>query len=533
MKQKLLLLTLLAIGMMDSGALQGQTLTKRGLLYELHDDGTACLAGTTTKIIGDRTVDAEVKSGTKTYRVTVIRHRALAGQAYLTKLTINANLDSIGMGAFRDCTQLTEVVVSGNVKYLEAYAFANTAITQIDLSAWTPQKYGTGLLSDCKSLTEARLPATFTTLPDCTFSGCTSLLNPHLETLSLTAIGEHALCDCSSIETLQLPATVTKIGADAFSGMSSLKQPNLPQGVTSIGHLAFKNCTSLETIELPEALTSTGVSPFWGCTSLREVTLPAKLTGVEEKYMFDNCPALEKILVNTANTKYKSNDGVLCMRTQNMIVAYPAALSHTVHPTLPNASQPVAAGALIGCEMDETVLVPSLVTKLPREALAKTTGMKTFNSAESNASLKTIGEHAFHSSRDLACLAFSSRLTEVEKAAFQCAPIADIYLYSTNVPPMDYSTFDESTLASAMLHVPTGRTTTYKSSATWGRFANINDDGVTDIENLQMVNDEWSAQPWSLDTSRNGKCYDLSGRRVTNPTKGIYIVNGKKMNIEH
>ena len=39
------------------------------------------------------------------------------------------------------------------------------------------------------------------------------------------------------------------------------------------------------------------------------------------------------------------------------------------------------------------------------------------------------------------------------------------------------------------------------------------------IENLQMVNDEWS----------NGKWYDLSGRRVEKPTKGIYIINGKKV----
>jgi hypothetical protein len=54
--------------------------------------------------------------------------------------------------------------------------------------------------------------------------------------------------------------------------------------------------------------------------------------------MFDNCPALEKILVNSANTKYTSTDGVLHLRTGNKLVAYPAGLSHSVHPTLPDVT---------------------------------------------------------------------------------------------------------------------------------------------------------------------------------------------------
>ena len=38
--------------------------------------------------------------------------------------------------------------------------------------------------------------------------------------------------------------------------------------------------------------------------------------------------------------------------------------------------------------------------------------------------------------------------------------------------------------------------------------------GISTIENSQLTNGNW---------------YDLSGRRVAQPTKGIYIVNGKKV----
>ncbi|MCR4920868.1 MAG: leucine-rich repeat domain-containing protein [Bacteroidaceae bacterium] len=515
MKRKLLL-TLLAIGL-SHVAIQAQTLAKRGLVYELHDNGTATLIGTNARIIGERTVDAEIKSGTKTYRVNNVRARAMTGQTYLTKLIIDATLDTLGMGAFRDCERLTEVVANGNVKYLEAYVFANTAITQIDISAWTPTKYGNGLFADCTALTEAHLPAGLKTLPDCTFAGCTSLTEPNLESLALTAIGEHALSDCQAITALKLPATLTTIGADAFAGCTSLTEPNLPQKVTTIGHLAFKNCTALETIELPALLTSTGVSPFWGCTALREVTLPASISGVENKYMFDNCPALERILVDAANTRYRSQEGVLYMRSQNMIVAYPAQLSHSVHPQLPDASQPLAPGALIGCEMDRWVSAPRLTTQLPREAFANTTGMELFSTTEST-TMRTVGPLAFHGSKDLVRVGFSSRLSNVSSAAFQLTPLYDIYILSSTPPTLDYSAFDDRTLGSSILHVASGRSNAYRESTTWGRFTNIEDDGATEV-----------LAPEAETTEPTAPCYNLQGIRVAHPQKGIYIRDGKKL----
>ena len=67
------------------------------------------------------------------------------------------------------------------------------------------------------------------------------------------------------------------------------------------------------------------------------------------------------------------------------------------------------------------------------------------------------------------------------------------------------------TVKAGHCYLTTGATVLGAKALTFGN--------ATGIENLQMVNGEWS----------NGKCYDLSGRRVTNPTKGIFIVNGKKV----
>ena len=80
---------------------------------------------------------------------------------------------------------------------------------------------------------------------------------------------------------------------------------------------------------------------------------------------------------------------------------------------------------------------------------------------------------------------------------------------------MDASGFSETTYANAVLHVPSNRTSAYKSTDGWGRFVSIEDDGLTAIQEVQA--DELSDD-----------YYNLQGMRVTKPHKGIYIVNGQK-----
>jgi hypothetical protein len=59
------------------------------------------------------------------------------------------------------------------------------------------------------------------------------------------------------------------------------------------------------------------------------------------------------------------------------------------------------------------------------------------------------------------------------------------------------------------------------SAATWGiRAVELNN---TAIEEVEIEGENVGAK---------GEIYDLAGRRVENPTKGMYIVNGKKVFIK-
>ena len=67
-----------------------------------------------------------------------------------------------------------------------------------------------------------------------------------------------------------------------------------------------------------------------------------------------------------------------------------------------------------------------------------------------------------------------------------------------------------------MLCVPEGRKFAYEKTAPWNRFYIVETD-YTDINGVKEQ------------IAENNTVYDLQGRKVENPTNGIYIVNGKKV----
>ena len=76
--------------------------------------------------------------------------------------------------------------------------------------------------------------------------------------------------------------------------------------------------------------------------------------------------------------------------------------------------------------------------------------------------------------------------------------------------------FSEATYNNACLYVPQGRKFAYEKTTPWNKFYILEID-VTDINDVIK------------DASAPKVYYDLNGRIVMTPTKGIYILNGKKV----
>lgn len=77
------------------------------------------------------------------------------------------------------------------------------------------------------------------------FSHCGNLTGVAIPN-SVVSIGEHAIRECDLLRNVTIPNSVTSIGTSAFSGCDILTKVVIGKSVTSIGQQAFNRCSSLK-----------------------------------------------------------------------------------------------------------------------------------------------------------------------------------------------------------------------------------------------------------------------------------------------
>ena len=93
-------------------------------------------------------------------------------------------------------------------------------------------------------------------------------------------------------------------------------------------------------------------------------------------------------------------------------------------------------------------------------------------------------------------------------------------IFSVNPTPPNAKSrcFDESHYQNATLYVQKESLEAYKATDVWNNFQNIQGIDVTEIKGIEA--DE---------NNKQDVYYDLSGRKLNAPKKGLNIINGKKV----
>ncbi len=243
--------------------------------------------------------------------------------------TIPASVASIAIGAFGDCTNLTNVNIGTNVTDIEYQSFYGcTTLTNIMIPD-SVTNLGDYAFQYCSGLTSVTIPDGVTSIGAAPFADCAILTNIAVAAsnsafssvggvlfdqaqsmfiefpaglggnynipISVTNIGDEAFEDCSGLTSVTIPNTVTSIGDEAFEGCSGLTSVTIPDSITSIGAWTFANCFNLTNVAIPDSVTSIGYESFGGCFHMTSVTIPASVTSIGD-YAFSQCFSLNTLL---------------------------------------------------------------------------------------------------------------------------------------------------------------------------------------------------------------------------------------------
>lgn len=134
-------------------------------------------------------------------------------------LKIPDNIKAITANCFEDTTGFNQVKFTDKLQDVDAYAFSNTQITELDIPG-SVKSIGIGAFSLCDRLEKVRLNEGVESLDSRCFSSCGRLYDISLPD-SLRAIGSQVIVAWNA-ERIRIPKNVTYIGERNFIFMYNL-----------------------------------------------------------------------------------------------------------------------------------------------------------------------------------------------------------------------------------------------------------------------------------------------------------------------
>jgi autotransporter-associated beta strand protein len=225
-----------------------------------------------------------------------------------------------------------------------------------------------------------------------------------------------------------VPATINglpviAIGANAFQKITSLARMTLPASLTSIGNYAFSGCTNLASVTIPAGVSSIGVNAFFGCASLTAITIPASVTSIGGNAL-SGCTKMVAITVDAGNSAYSSVDGVLCNKSQSMLIKCPGGKAGSY--AIPNSVTSIADSAFASCWSLTSVTMSNNVISIAGSAFYDCTNL---TSATISSSLTIIADFVFGRCSSLTGVTIPNSVTRIGNYAFRdCGKLTSVIL---------------------------------------------------------------------------------------------------------
>lgn len=203
---------------------------------------------------------------------------------------------------------------------------------------------------------------------------------------------------------------------------------------------------------------------------------------------FYGCSSIESISVNANNKNFdnRNNCNAVIEKASNTLII---GCKNTI---IPNDIKSIGAFSFYKCDIKEATIPEGV---------------------------ENIKEGAFAFCPELTFVKIPSSIKEIEEGAFYGCPALKDFV--SGIPAeklfgIDESVFGYTDKSVCTLYVPKGSKTAYTKYDGWKEFQNIKE-----LENTSITE--------IIEPCEDKVIYDINGRKVNNPTKGIYIINGEKI----
>lgn len=451
--------------------------------------------------------------------ITNVPDWAFAMQMNLTTVTLPSTLTSIGASSLEECA-FTTISLPTGLETIGDYAFMSSKLTAISIPN-SVTAIGTYAFAYSEDIAEASLPtnATYSTIEEGVFDGCTALTSITIPN-NITEIGDMAL-EMTGLTSVIIPSTVTTIGEMALEGCDALTEVVISSGVTTIGATAFDGCTALTTITIPSTVTTIGSGAFNGCTEVTDVYCyadPNNLTWTMDEWFsdFKDEQATKFHVVDASAWPHTTTDDAFYYLYQR--VDFEEDLADIKVTPVGGEHWTTFYDANTNYEVDENTAI-MIIWKV---ADGKISTAYTNQGTEGD-NIIPAGHAVILRSTSVPVL------TATETGSTNAAYDEDnLLLGSDGTVASDGEHFYALANGEAGLGfykvangtvIPEGKAYLYTGGAGSNFYSIDPDDNTTAIKNMKIGKD-------------SNVYYDLSGRRVLYPKKGLYIMNGKKVIIK-
>ena len=288
--------------------------------------------------------------------VTEIGNRAFYSTGFNGTLTLSSNLKTIKDYAFYGCSKFTgSLTLPNSVTTIGVVAFEGcSGFTNLTLSnalSVIPER----AFFKCTSLSgNLVIPNSVTEIGNNAFNGCTGFNGTLTLSSNLKTIGDNAFCDCTGFTgDLTLPNSVTTIGESAFAYCGRFTSLKLSDALTVIPKRAFLACNFKGTLTLPSRLKMIDEGAFSNCTGFTGVlTLPNSVTTIGES-AFAFCSGFTVLKLSEALTIIDRYAFQCC---NNLTIGS----ENPSQVTLPESLEKIGYEAFVWCDQIKTINFQSL-----------------------------------------------------------------------------------------------------------------------------------------------------------------------------